>query len=612
MKQRSKNYNNRKNVVGGSVQRWKLLPLQMILSVLPLILSLKVADSGYKEYAWNSANDTYLDIFLQGKVVAFLLLAVVLLGLLMQKLWHMDKQERKRNLKCFVPLFIYAVFALLSTLFSRNISHSVFGAMDAKEPITVLLGYVVTIFYAYLVVDSSKDVCRLAGAAIIGSTCMAVIGVLQAIGKDPLLLEGVQRLFIKQSFIDTYGFLQLTFPVGMAYGTLFNPNYVGSYVAIYAPLLLLGVLLYHPFWKKAACGVSLLGLLVMLFASQSRTGLLAVAVVAVVSTVFLSHRLWKHWYIIVPGAAVILVVFLFVDAGRDFLLINRLKELFVLRPSEDLVQGVDTTENGVRVLYKDTEFTVMMPISGDTFEYVVLEGAEQKPVYYNGDKSYGYFILENGDEIAIQTAQYENRYAFGLQINGRSFYFTNQLVAGDYKYINGNGRLDECIIPPNVFPGYETVGSGRGYVWGRTIPLLADNLLLGSGPDTFALEFPQNDYVARYRCGFDEIIFTRPHNFYLQMWMQTGGVSLVAFLVFYITYFVGSCKRYFFGKFSSKEEWMGFALFLSTVGFMAAGFANDSLIVVSPAFYVLLGTGMAVNQKLCPKKSKDRNEIKEG
>ena len=32
---------------------------------------------------------------------------------------------------------------------------------------------------------------------------------------------------------------------------------------------------------------------------------------------------------------------------------------------------------------------------------------------------------------------------------------------------------------------------------------------------------------------------------------------------------------------------------------MAAGLANDSLVVVSPVFYVLLGTGMAVNHKVC-------------
>lgn len=585
---------------------WKLLPLQLILAILPLIVYLRVDQSGFAEYPWCSSDDTYLDIFLHGKMVVFLVLAVVILCLLVYKLWHMDKQTRKESLCRFIPLFIYLGFVVLSTLCSQNINYSLFGSMDAKEPAMVLLGYVVVAFYAYLVMDSLENINQLLGAATIGGACMAIIGVLQAIGKDPLVMEGVQRLFVEKNFIDTYGFLQLNFPVGMAYGTLFNPNYVGTYVAIYAPLLLLGVFMYRPIWKKVVCGVSFVGLLIMLFASQSRTGLIAIFAVAVLFAVFWSRSLWKRWYIIVPAIAVAVAAFVFVDAGRDFLLTNRLKEMFILRPSEDPVHGVDTTGNAVRVLYKDTEFKVMMRVSDGDFSYVALEGDEQKKVTYNEDKSYGYFTLNNGDEIAIQTGIYEDRYAFGLNINNKGFYFTNQLVAGNYKCINELGRLDECVIPANVFPGYEAAASGRGYAWGRTIPLLADNLLIGSGPDTFVLEFPQNDYVARYKGGFDNIIFTRPHNFYLQMGVQTGVVSLVAFLVFYIIYFVKSCTLYCFRKFTKTEEWLGFILFLSTVGFMAAGLANDSLIVVSPVFYVLLGTGMAVNYKLCPKREEGK------
>ena len=89
------------------------------------------------------------------------------------------------------------------------------------------------------------------------------------------------------------------------------------------------------------------------------------------------------------------------------------------------------------------------------------------------------------------------------------------------------------------------------------------------------------------------------------MGVQTGTISLIAFLVFYVIYVVASCRRYGFQKYESMEEWMGFAVFLSTVGFMASGFANDSLIVVTPIFYVLIGMGMAINHKLCPVKRKE-------
>ena len=145
------------------------------------------------------------------------------------------------------------------------------------------------------------------------------------------------------------------------------------------------------------------------------------------------------------------------------------------------------------------------------------------------------------------------------------------------------------------------MATGRGYSWGRCIPLmLGKYFIVGSGPDTFGVSYPQNDYVAKFKTGLDNIIYTRPHNFFLQMGVQTGTISLLAFLVFYVIYFFDSCRRYWFRKFSRMEEWMGFAAFLATIGFLASGLANDSLIVVTPIFYVLLGIGMAINQKLCP------------
>ena len=118
-------------------------------------------------------------------------------------------------------------------------------------------------------------------------------------------------------------------------------------------------------------------------------------------------------------------------------------------------------------------------------------------------------------------------------------------------------------------------------------------------------------YVARYKSGYDTIIFTRPHNFYLQMGVQTGTLSLLAFLVFYVIYFLGSCRRYFFRKFDKMEQWVGLTVFACTIGFMASGLANDSLITVSPIFYLLLGMGMAINHKMCPvEKKRKMNEEK--
>lgn len=593
-------------------RNWWLLPLEVILIVLPLIVRFYSGNSGYAIYPWNSQTDYYIDIFLHYKMVAFIAISAVTLIALVFKVVKIKKEQRKKSFVTFIPLFIYLGFVVLSTICSENLTNSLLGAMDQKEPFPVLLGYIIVTFYAYIVINTLDDVKQLSGAALVGGFLMSFIGVMQAIGKDPLSMEVVQRLFAGNEIIDNFGMFQLSFPVGQAYGTLFNPNYVGSYVVLYFPLMVAGFLTSKAIWKKLLYLMTSFALLFFLFASQSRTGLIAIVVVVFVFLLFKSKEVLKFWYIIIPTFTFVVLSFLLIDTYRDSLLTNRLKEILAIEKSDAALKGIDTTGNGVRVVYKDTEFTVMMAVSSTDFAYAVYEGEEKKEVSYNEDKSYAYFTLDNGDEITIQTAVYQDVYAFGLKLDNKDYYFTNQIVIGNYKCINDYSRIDECIMAKNVFLGYETVAGGRGYCFGRSIPLVLDYPIVGSGPDTFAIVFPQNDYVGRYKSSFANTIFTRPHNFYLQMSIQTGGISLLAFLVFYGMYFVGSCRRYFFRKFTKTEEWLGFAVFLATVGFMTAGLGNDSLIVVSPVFYSLLGMGVAINHKICLVEKKKRVEEKDG
>ncbi len=585
---------------------WKLLPLQFIVAFLPLIVKYYAGVSGYSVYPWHGNQDEYGDIFLHYKMVVFMVVALVMLGLAIYKITKLDAGKRKKTLLLFIPMVVYFVCVVLSTIFSVNLEGSLFGTIDQKEPVGVQLGYIVTVLYAFLVVETLEDVRQLLAAGAVGGTLMAAVGMLQVSGHDPLLWEWVQRLFAGNYLIDTYGAFNLVFPKGQAYGTLFNPNYVGSYVALYVPVLLCGMLVFKKVWNKLICAASFLCLLVMLFASQSRTGLLAVVLTIVVCVVFLSKDVLKRWYLVIPGITMLLMMFSLFDTYRDNALSNRLLSMFTLEKSQDALKWIDTTAGGVKVGYKDTEFTVRMDFVEGGFYYTVREGKEEKELTAEENNFFS-FTLSTGDTLQIQTAQTpEGMLLFGLNLDGVDYYFANYMQIGNYKYLNNYGVLDECVHVANVFPGYERVASSRGYVWGRAIPVILENFFIGSGPDTFAVEFPQNDYVARIKIGMESIYFSRPHNFYIQMGVQTGAVSLLAFLAFYLIYFFGCLRRYVFRKFTSAEQWIGFAVFMSSIGFLIAGLANDSLIVVTPVFYVLLGMGMAINARLCPVPKKEK------
>ena len=100
----------------------------------------------------------------------------------------------------------------------------------------------------------------------------------------------------------------------------------------------------------------------------------------------------------------------------------------------------------------------------------------------------------------------------------------------------------------------------------------------------------------------------KPHNLYLQIGMNQGGIALVAFLVLVITYLVHSIKLYALKTEYDTSDAMGIAMMLAIVGYLGAGFFNDSVVSVAPIFWILLGTGMAVNYM--KQKSLDKQNAK--
>ncbi|MHB8065557.1 MAG: hypothetical protein ACYDG2_23565 [Ruminiclostridium sp.] len=84
---------------------------------------------------------------------------------------------------------------------------------------------------------------------------------------------------------------------------------------------------------------------------------------------------------------------------------------------------------------------------------------------------------------------------------------------------------------------------------------------------------------------------------YLQIAINTGFVSLVAFLVSVLWYIVRSFRLYFKPIKNDSFYYMaGSACVLSVIGFLVAGLANNSNVNISPIFWILLGIGFACNR----------------
>lgn len=115
--------------------------------------------------------------------------------------------------------------------------------------------------------------------------------------------------------------------------------------------------------------------------------------------------------------------------------------------------------------------------------------------------------------------------------------------------------------------------SGRGFIWARSRPIIKNTILLGNGPATYPLYFPQ--YSKRGNAmGYQGLIVDRPHNIYLNIWVSTGLVSLLILMA--------SILR----KIKSSNDK---ALKMAAIGFLLAGFFTDSVICVTPYFVTILG-----------------------
>ncbi len=136
------------------------------------------------------------------------------------------------------------------------------------------------------------------------------------------------------------------------------------------------------------------------------------------------------------------------------------------------------------------------------------------------------------------------------------------------------------------FEGREALGSARGYIWSRSLPLLRHTLFTGFGPDTFAMVFPQQDLTGKFRVyGTTDMLVDKVHNGFLQIALSTGrAVGAAAGGILRVV------RRH--EREDLFPQWradagrvfvvFGLACLAGVVGYLGAGLFNDSIVGVAP------------------------------
>lgn len=102
-----------------------------------------------------------------------------------------------------------------------------------------------------------------------------------------------------------------------------------------------------------------------------------------------------------------------------------------------------------------------------------------------------------------------------------------------------------------IFPIVFFLAVTAGKIWQKVLWSVLFGILLiclwGSGPDTFAAEFPQTDYVmkANTGAGMYQQLPTKANSLYLQTALQTGVLSLLCLMLFWGRYLFCFIKTFF-------------------------------------------------------------------
>lgn len=505
--------------------------------------------SRFSEYIWSIASSEAIDDYLIWKLWVFIIATCIFFvyaGLT-------NKLKFNRNqLISFSGMILYQIVCIVSTVFSVDYRLSLLGANEQFEPLIVLLLYGISAWLSFQFVRTPEERVWIY-RAIAGMVClMGIVGIVQ------------------------YAIIQKK-----VYITLYNANYVGVLMAFLIPILYTksakgqNISKEHWFYRISV----LMGMIVLVLSGCKSA--IAITIWALL-LLLLMKRTHAKIYILYLSTTIVLAILV----------------IGILAFSTKERTGVSDvrTEKGEVTFIRNQEalsFQFDMP---DTENYIFkLSDMDGNSVSYKKNEEETRYIPTDPrfEEYSFTIVDYDEFYGFMVTVDGRDWYFAKD-ERNQYQYVNGYVRMDVFQNADNwLFQGQEGFASDRGYIWSRSLPLVLKYLFTGSGPDTFATVFPQND-VGKYLTTdiSYNMIITKPHSMYLQIAIQTGILSLFTFIFFVISILRRLWKR-MQNSVQGPEKRELESLFVSILCYMMLGFFHDSSLCIAPVFFVLIGVIIA-------------------
>lgn len=146
-----------------------------------------------------------------------------------------------------------------------------------------------------------------------------------------------------------------------------------------------------------------------------------------------------------------------------------------------------------------------------------------------------------------------------------------------------------------------SVGSGRTYIWGKTVKLLEGEIIFGYGLDSLMYNFPHYNIDARAGLGDENTITDKPHNTYIGILYGTGIIGFGAIIALFIFICLTAITN-LFKNINIEYIVPGVA----SIAYLIQAMFNDSLPSTSAIAWIIIGMMFALI--FSEKKVEEENE----
>ncbi len=469
-------------------------------------------------------------------------------------------------------LIAFAVAIILSFVFSEYKNVAWFGYIDRYEGTLSWLSYCMAAYAVHSFANCKEHNTTLIKGIVLSAGVVGIIGAFQFFKMDFFKTEFAKMLMLGKLYSQMGSQLSFTMPEGTSYTTLYNPNYVGSFVAVTLPLVFYMIKEAKNNIWRVVYGVIGVSLIISLIGSRSTSGLVAVIIIILIYAILLAIKL-KVSKVVKIGVPIALVVVILLNIISPFShkQINKIRNFFMEDYSYTCFKSAYANQEKIIITTKDEKTIIVRPkkdlIEVEDANGNIYEGEIEETGYLiklNELPNRGYVRLDFKTRVVEVVYSYTDELYTVMKFD---YFPQNGYFSILKRPVFGNDIVDKIDLIDN-----ERALSSRGYIWNRSIPKVIKSPFCGYGADSFALIYPQIDLLDKWRLMDDHrIIVDKAHNFYLQIAINFGLVGLVAIVIIIM---LGFIRKDYFVK-------------LAIVGGVITGVINDSIISVTAVVFVM-------------------------